>query len=66
VWVRNLGHKPDWIAPELVVAGIENAAGGNNDLSALARRVEQRIAADAYGIGICSKAKALEPELAPL
>ncbi len=21
VWVRNLGHKPDWIAPELVVAG---------------------------------------------
>ena len=20
-WVRNLGHKPDWIAPELVVAG---------------------------------------------
>ena len=29
--------------------GIENAAGGSNDLQALARRVEQRIAGDAYG-----------------
>jgi pimeloyl-ACP methyl ester carboxylesterase len=66
VWVRNLGHKPDWIAPDLVVAAIENAAGGTNDLQALARQVEQRIAADAYGTGICAKAKALEPELAPL
>jgi hypothetical protein len=66
VWMRNLGHKPDWIAPDLVVAAIENAAGGSNDLQALARQVEQRIAADAYGIGICAKAKALEPELAPL
>jgi pimeloyl-ACP methyl ester carboxylesterase len=66
VWVRNLGHKPDWIAPELVVAAIENAAGSNNDLQALARQVEHRIAADAYGVGICTKAKALEAELAPL
>jgi pimeloyl-ACP methyl ester carboxylesterase len=66
VWVHNLGHKPDWIAPELVAAAIENAAGGNNDLQAMARQVEQRIAADAYGVGICTKARALEPELAPL
>jgi pimeloyl-ACP methyl ester carboxylesterase len=66
VWVHNLGHKPDWIAPELVLVAVENAAGGNNDLQAKARQVEQRIAADAYGIGICTKAKALEPELAPL
>ena len=58
VWVRNLGHKPDWIAPELVVAGIENVAGGRNDLQAMARQVEQRIAADAYGEGICTKARA--------
>ena len=27
VWVHNLGHKPDWIAPDLVLAGIENVAG---------------------------------------
>lgn len=58
VWVRNLGHKPDWIAPELVVAAIENVAGGKNDLQAMARQVEQRIASDAYGEGICAKAKA--------
>ena len=65
VWVRNLGHKPDWIAPDLVVAGIENAAGGSNDLQALARDVERRIASDAFGAGVCSKAKALEPGFAP-
>ncbi len=65
VWVRNLGHKPDWIAPELVVAGIENAAGAGNDLQALAQTVEQRIASDAFGIGICVKARAkgAEPQV---
>jgi pimeloyl-ACP methyl ester carboxylesterase len=58
VWVKNLGHKPDWIAPELVVAAIENVAGGRNDLQAMARQAELRIAADRYGEGICTKAKA--------
>ena len=66
VWVHNLGHKPDWIAPDLVVAAIENAAGSSNDLQALARQVEQQIAADAGGIGICTKARALDPQPAPL
>jgi pimeloyl-ACP methyl ester carboxylesterase len=27
VWVKNLGHKPDWIAPDLVVAAIEKLGG---------------------------------------
>ena len=58
VWVKNLGHKPDWIAPDLVAAAIENVAGGSNDLEGMARKVEQRIAADRYGEGICTKAKA--------
>jgi pimeloyl-ACP methyl ester carboxylesterase len=58
VWVKNLGHKPDWIAPELVVAGIENVAGSDNDLQAMAREVERRIAGDSHGEGICTKAKA--------
>jgi pimeloyl-ACP methyl ester carboxylesterase len=58
VWVKNLGHKPDWIAPDLVVAAIENVAGGGNDLPALAREVERRIAGDTHGEGICTKAKA--------
>ena len=45
VWVRNLGHKPDWIAPDLVVAAIARVAGQPLDLQALARHVESRIAA---------------------
>src|SRR5262249_8941663 len=58
VWVRNLGHKPDWIARKLVVAAIENVAGAHNDLQAMARGGEQSIAADRYGDGICTKASA--------
>jgi hypothetical protein len=50
----------------MVVAATENVAGAHNDLHALARQVEKRIAADAYGIGICTKAKALDPQPAPL
>ncbi len=46
VWVKNLGHKPDWIAPDLVVAAIEKVAGRERDLDAVARAVEARIAAD--------------------
>jgi len=49
VWVRNLGHKPDWVAPDLVVAAIESVAGASVDLQAVARSVETRIAADAFG-----------------
>ena len=49
VWVRNLGHKPEWIAPELVVGAIEKVAGRPVDLAALTREVETRIAADTFG-----------------
>lgn len=49
VWVRNLGHKPDWIAPDLVAAAIEKAAGHAVDLEAAARAVEARIATDVAG-----------------
>jgi pimeloyl-ACP methyl ester carboxylesterase len=51
VWVRNLGHKPDWVAPGLVVAAIEKLGGQPSDLQALARTVESRIAGDAFGAG---------------
>lgn len=53
VWVDNLGHKPDWVAPELAVAAIEKVAGRAVDLQAVARTVEARIAGDASGVGIC-------------
>jgi len=64
VWVRNLGHKPDWIAPDLVVAAIEKVAGNERDLQALSHRVEARIAGDALGAG-CVDEKAPTTELAP-
>lgn len=48
VTVDNLGHKPDWVAPDLVVAAIETVAGlaGNAALDAKARAVEARIGGD--------------------
>jgi pimeloyl-ACP methyl ester carboxylesterase len=45
-WVRNLGHKPDWIAPELVVAAILKVAGQRVDLDAAVRAAERRIVGD--------------------
>lgn len=50
VWVDNLGHKPDWIAPDLVAAAIERIAGRAVDLPALARSVESRIDGDASAL----------------
>lgn len=54
IWVHNLGHKPDWIAPDLTVAAIEKVSGKERDLQALARTVEARIASDAYNKDICA------------
>ncbi|MFD1982512.1 alpha/beta fold hydrolase [Mesorhizobium newzealandense] len=65
VWVHNLGHKPDWIAPDLVVGAIEKVAGEEIDLQALAGTVEARIAGDAYGAGRCADIKVPQAELAP-
>lgn len=58
VWVKNLGHKPDWVAPDLVVAAIEKLAGRDVDLRSAARIVEARIAGDAFGAGSCLEEKA--------
>jgi hypothetical protein len=44
--VHNLGHKPDYIAGDLVVAAIEVAAGKKRDLSRILKSVERRIADD--------------------
>jgi pimeloyl-ACP methyl ester carboxylesterase len=57
VWVRNLGHKPDWNAPDLVVAAIEKLGGYPRDLQAAALAVEERIAGDRFGVG-CEATKA--------
>ncbi|MHB2267677.1 alpha/beta fold hydrolase [Aliihoeflea sp. PC F10.4] len=55
VWVRNLGHKPDWVAPELTVAAIERVAGLDIDIDALSLLVEDRIANDAFNLDICAQ-----------
>jgi len=67
VWVKNLGHKPDWIATDLAVAAIEKVAGQPVDLQAKVREVEARIAGDDFGVGICvdEKSPTAAPELAP-
>lgn len=59
VWVKNLGHKPDWIAADLVVQAIEKLGGRPRDLQAMGRAVEARIAGDRFGAGICA---ATEPK----
>ena len=46
VTVRNLGHKPDYIANDLAIAAIEKLAGDDRDLQGIADTVSQRIADD--------------------
>ena len=43
VWVHGLGHKPDYIVPELAVAAIEKVAGFDRDLRAVAEAAEARL-----------------------
>lgn len=44
VWIRHLGHKPDYVATDVVVAAIEKLAGFPRDLQAVAHLAEARIA----------------------
>lgn len=67
VWVDNLGHKPDWIAPDLVLAAVEKLAGAPLDLEVIARSVEARIAEDNHATDRCAQPELGESgELAPL
>jgi pimeloyl-ACP methyl ester carboxylesterase len=43
-WVRNLGHKPDYVATDLAIAAIEKLAGMPRDLDQAVRIVESRLA----------------------
>ncbi|MDK1375270.1 MULTISPECIES: alpha/beta hydrolase [unclassified Sinorhizobium] len=44
LWIANLGHKPDYVVTDLVVAAIEKLAGKPRDLQEAARRAEARLA----------------------
>lgn len=46
VWIRNLGHKPDYVVTDVAIAAIEKIAGSHRDLQAAARAAEKRIAND--------------------
>jgi pimeloyl-ACP methyl ester carboxylesterase len=56
VWIRNLGHKPDWIAADLVVAAIEKLGGQKRDLQAMGKVVEARIVGDTFDAGFAPTA----------
>jgi pimeloyl-ACP methyl ester carboxylesterase len=49
VWIRNLGHKSDWIASELAAGAVLKLAGQAVELEAMAREVEARVRADRSG-----------------
>lgn len=46
VWIRNLGHKPDYVVTDLAIEAIEKIAGRDRDLQESARRAEARLAKD--------------------
>ena len=46
ITIRNLGHKPDYIANDVAIAAIEYLAGAPRDLQQVARLAEIRIAAE--------------------
>lgn len=47
--LHNLGHKPDYIATELAVAAMLDLNGQSQDLDAIAKQIETRIAGDTSG-----------------
>ena len=44
VFIRNLGHKPDYMATDVAIAAIEKLSGFERDLEAAARIAEARLA----------------------
>jgi pimeloyl-ACP methyl ester carboxylesterase len=45
VWIKGLGHKPDYVVTDIVIAALEKIAGAPRDLQAMARAAEPRLAA---------------------
>ncbi|MBW9091276.1 alpha/beta hydrolase [Rhizobium wenxiniae] len=43
VMIHGLGHKPDYVVPDVAIAAIEKIAGMDRDLQALARMAEARL-----------------------
>ncbi len=45
IWIEGLGHKPDYIVTDIVIAALEKIAGEQRDLQAMARAAEPGLAA---------------------
>lgn len=43
VMIHGLGHKPDYVVPDVAIAAIEKIAGMDRDLQTLARHAEERL-----------------------
>ncbi|OCP22159.1 MULTISPECIES: alpha/beta hydrolase [unclassified Ensifer] len=43
LWIGNLGHKPDYVVTDVVVAAVEKLAGKPRDLGAAVRFAEERL-----------------------
>ncbi|MBZ7923234.1 alpha/beta hydrolase [Ensifer adhaerens] len=43
LWIGNLGHKPDYVVTDVVVAALEKMAGQPTDLEQIKRRAEARL-----------------------
>ncbi len=46
IWLKGVGHKPDYVATDLAIAAIEKLSGKERDLDAVAQQVEARIAGE--------------------
>ncbi|HEV7321738.1 MAG TPA: alpha/beta hydrolase [Ensifer sp.] len=51
LWIGNLGHKPDYVVTDVVVAALEKLAGQPIDLEQIKRRAEARLMARTDGVG---------------
>lgn len=47
IWLKGVGHKPDYVATDLCIAAIEKLSGKSRDLEAMALKVDTRIAGEA-------------------
>ncbi|MBA8878188.1 alpha/beta fold hydrolase [Phyllobacterium myrsinacearum] len=52
VWIRNMGHRPDYVATGLDVMAIEKIAGSDRDLQGAARLLEARIGNNSFGLAV--------------
>ncbi|MEI3853068.1 MULTISPECIES: alpha/beta fold hydrolase [Ensifer] len=51
LWIGNLGHKPDYVVTDVVVAALEKMAGQPTDLEQIKRRAEARLITSSEAIG---------------